>query len=145
MAKPKLTRVPPTPADAIMPAPILLEPIAEATLIGTGHFAWQWDGPPLTADQFFDLRIWSDREDKAGVEPRGAVELTKGTQADLLMAFVPAVRDYGDGQYYWSVVVVRRGDPPQVVGKYAPKRWFIYREPTPTPTPTKEPKHTRQL
>ena len=138
----RATRVPPSPTAVVIPAPTLLAPVPEDTLIGVGHFAWQWEGPSLPADHYFDLRIWSAREDQAGVEPRGAVELTRGTEADLLMEFVPAVRDYGEGQYYWSVIVVRRGDPPQFAGEWAPKRWFIYREPTPTPTPTEEPTET---
>jgi hypothetical protein len=140
--RPQPTRAAPSPTSTVIPAPTLLEPVTEATIIGRGRFAWEWNGPRLPGDLFFDLRIWSDREEKAGAVPRGAVKLTKGTVADLLMPFVPAVRDYGEGQYYWSVVVVRAGDPPEVVGQWAPKRWFIYRDPTPTPIPTDEPEAT---
>jgi hypothetical protein len=109
------------------------------------QFEWQWDGPRLPEDLFFDLRIWSDREDKAGVEPRGAVEITKDTAVDVTLEFVPAIRDGGEVLYYWTVVVVRQGDKPghpQVVGQWGEKRWFLYYEPTPTPTPTRRPTRT---
>jgi hypothetical protein len=106
--------------------------------VGQGHFEWQWDGPPLGKDLFFDLRIWAEREEKEGVEPRGAVELTKATEADVTLKFVPAMQ-FGEGLYYWTVVVVRQGAPPQIVGEWGEKRWFKYYEPTPTPTPTEEP------
>lgn len=99
----------------------------------------------MPEDLFFDLRIWSDREDKAGAEPRGAVEITKDTAVDVTLEFVPAIRDGGEVLYYWTVVVVRQGDTPgqpQVVGEWGEKRWFLYYEPTPTPTPTRKPTRT---
>lgn len=136
-ATPRPTATHPT----VYPAPTLLLPIPEATLIGMGHFAWQWDGPPLGDGLFFDLRIWSEREEQAGVVPRGAVELTKGTEVDVTLKFVPAT-EFGEGLYYWTVVVVRDGDPPQVVGEWGEKRWFKYYEPTPTPTPSRTPTPT---
>jgi hypothetical protein len=119
----------------------LLLPIPEASLVGEGHFEWQWEGPPLAKDLFFDLRIWAEREEKAGVEPRGAVELTKKTEADVTLRFVPAM-EFGEGLYYWTVVVVRKAPSPQIVGEWGEKRWFKYYEPTPTPTPTEEPTWT---
>jgi hypothetical protein len=121
-----------------LPAPTLLVPVPEASLIGSGRFEWQWEGPPLTEDLFFDLRIWAEREDKAGAEPRGAVELTRETGVDVTLRFVPAM-EFGEGLYYWTVVVVRKADPPEIVGEWGEKRWFKYYEPTPTPTPTEEP------
>lgn len=142
-AKPQATstRKPTATAGLHFPAPTLLQPIPEETLIGHGHFAWQWDGPALDEDHAFDLRIWAEREEKSGVEPRGAVELTRATEVDVTLRFVPAM-EFGEGLYYWTVVVVRRGDPPEVVGEWGEKRWFKYYEPTPTPTPTREPKET---
>lgn len=131
---PRPTQTPRT----VYPAPTLVVPIPEASLVEQGHFEWQWDGPPLGNDLFFDLRIWAEREEKAGVEPRGAVELTKKTEADVTFKFVPAM-EFGEGLYYWTVVVVRQGAPPQVTGEWGEKRWFKYYEPTPTPTPTEEP------
>lgn len=143
--KPRATK-PPKPTKTpvvIWPAPALVAPAPEASLILKERFEWQWDGPPLADDLFFDLRMWSEREDKAGVEPRGAVELTKETAVDITLEFVPAIRDGGEVLYYWTVVVVRKADPPVIVGKWGEKRWFKYYEATPTPTPTKEPRRTR--
>jgi hypothetical protein len=50
--------------------------------------------------------------------------------------------EFGEGLYYWTVVVVRKADPPEIVGEWGEKRWFKYYEPTPTPTPTEEPTWT---
>jgi hypothetical protein len=125
-----------------LPAPTLLLPAPEASIVGQSRFEWQWAGPPLGPHQAFDLRIWSEREEKAGVEPRGAVELTQETAVDVTLEFVPAVRDYGEGLYYWTVVVVLDTSPPQVVGEWGEVRWLLYYEPTPTPTPTREPTRT---
>ncbi len=141
--RPAATATPKPTATPLLryPAPTLLLPVPEATLIEQGHFTWQWEGPPLGEDLFFDLRIWSEREEKAGSEPRGAVELTKGTAVDVLLEFVPAM-EFGEGLYYWTVVVVRQADPPQIVGEWGEKRWFKYYLPTPTPTPTPKPART---
>jgi hypothetical protein len=89
----------------------------------------------------FDLRIWSEREEKAGVEPRGAVETTRQTAVDVTLQFVPAM-EFCEGIYYWTVVVVRNTKPPTIAGQWGEKRWFVYREPTPTPTETPEPTNT---
>jgi hypothetical protein len=142
--KPRATKPPkPTKTPLVTwPAPTLVKPIPEDSLILKARFEWQWDGPRLADDLFFDLRIWSEREDKAGAEPRGAVELTKETAVDITLEFVPAIRDGGEVLYYWTVVVVRKADPPVIVGEWGEKRWFKYYEATPTPTPTKEPKRT---
>ena len=88
------------------PAPALLEPVPEASLVEQARFAWQWDGPRLPEGLAFDLRIWSEREKKAGVEPRGAVEVTRDTEVTVNLAYVPAIAQYGEGLYYWTVVVV---------------------------------------
>ena len=122
-------------------APQLLLPIPGDTLVDRARFQCQWDGPPLPAGYAFDLRIWSEREEKAGAVPRGAVEPTRKTEADVTLEYVPAM-EFGEGNYYWTVVVVQATKPPKVVGQWGEKRWFVYRLPTPTPTETPEPTET---
>ena len=92
------------------PAPQLANPGDGASLSGKANFSWSSDGPPLAADQHFDLRIWSDKEKNLAEEQRrGVIAPTKGTQASQVnLADAPAIQEYGNGTYYWSVVVVKK-------------------------------------
>jgi eukaryotic-like serine/threonine-protein kinase len=123
------------PLPAAWPAPALLFPEAEAELRGRQRFAWSGDLPPdglyptRVADNascFFDLRIWSQQEEVSNVEPRGAVELTRRNEVEIDLAAVPAIRQYGPGAYYWTVVVVEGGPQPRVVGAWGEERSFRY-------------------
>jgi hypothetical protein len=98
----------------------------------------------------FDLRIWSDQEEQVGLPRRGAVAPTKNLDVEVEMRYVPAVMDYGSGDYYWTVVVVRTGpdEPPQVVGVWGEERRFTFggssEPPRPKPTiPPSKPTPTR--
>lgn len=108
------------------PAPLLLEPDPDSALRGQVRFHWQWDGPALSESHFFDLRIWSQQEEDAGVAPRGAVELTKETETEVDLQYAPATVDFGPGVYYWSVVVVEGRENPKVVGQWGEKRRLYY-------------------
>jgi hypothetical protein len=103
---------------------MLLDPKPGAELGGTVRFTWRWDQAPLGGDHFFDLRIWSQQEEDAGLEPRGAVEPTTGIEAVVDLKYAPAVEMYGTGDYYWTVVVVQNKQNPRVVGQWGEKRRF---------------------
>lgn len=129
---------PPTPrptpsallaSPAPYPAPTLVEPDDGATPFRRAVFRWQWAGPPLGETRAFDLRIWSDREERSGATRRGAVAPTKEVWVEVNLAQVPAIRDHGPGDYYWTVVVVelRAEGPPQVIGTWGESRRFVYR------------------
>lgn len=135
----------PTPTPTVTyPAPTLLEPADGTELNGTQRFLWQWRGPPLAGDLAFDLRIWSQQEEQKGTPWRGAIAPTRDTHAIVNLPYVPAVADYGSGNYYWSVVVVELGadGSPSVVGAWGEKRRFVYSEPRP-PVPSPRPTPTR--
>jgi serine/threonine protein phosphatase PrpC len=125
------------------PAPALLAPEQNASLQAASHFTWQYDGPSLGADQAFDLRIWSE-EHESGIAPeqrRGAVTPTGETEAEIDLENVPAIRQYGPGLYYWTVVVVEisacyPGCPPTVIGEWGEAREFSYAPPGPPPAKT---------
>jgi serine/threonine protein phosphatase PrpC len=129
------------------PAPTLLRPDANAELRETGNFAWQWPHGSLPANHFFDLRIWSQQEEEGGLPRRGAVQPTTRTEAVVQLALVPAIKDHGTGDYYWSVVVVQNAQNPRVVGSWGEKRKFHYAGPEerdsgprfPFPVPTLRP------
>lgn len=121
---------PTTPAVAAqptpLPAPTLLEPTADQELRNKPRFTWQWAHEPLTGNHFFDLRIWSQQEEEAGTTGRGAIQPTKSTEAEVDLALVPAIQDYGLGIYYWTVVVVEDRESPRVVGHWGEERRFQY-------------------
>jgi hypothetical protein len=118
-----------TPVPA-RPAPLLLEPSAGAAITGLVTFSWQHRGLELRPDEYYDLRIWSDKEE--GLPPaarRGAVEPTKDTQVEIALEWAPTILDFGPGPYYWTVVVVRRACPncaTRVVGQWGEERLFSY-------------------
>jgi hypothetical protein len=132
------------------PAPTLLEPAAGSELTSIHRFAWQWSGPPLTETHAFDLRIWSEEEEQTGKPRRGAVAPTQDTQVDVDLQYAPAIQNYGSGDYYWTVVVVKLipGGSTRVVGEWGEKRKFSYSGnggpggpgPTPKDTPVPPPK-----
>jgi hypothetical protein len=142
----------PEPRSA-SPAPTLLEPTDGETLSGGATFRWKWDHEPLQGNLAFDLRIWSrqekEQEEQAQEEQygqirRGAISPTQNTQVDVDLQFVPAIVQYEQEEYYWTVVVVelRSEGPPEVVGRWGETRMFAYRSetrstPTPVATPTR--------
>jgi hypothetical protein len=132
------------------PAPSLMEPAKGARIEARQHFTWQWYGPALGEDLAFDLRIWSAQEEQVGLPRRGAVAPTTDLDVEVEMRYVPAVMDYGPGDYYWTVVVVRTNSDkaPQVVGVWGEERRFILggssEPPRPKPTiPPSKPTPTR--
>lgn len=117
-----------TPTSAFLPAPSLLEPENGATLLDRTVFRWLWEGPPLGANQAFDLRIWSAQEEQQDAPKRGAISPTQDTQAEVNLPYVPAFRDYGPGDYYWTVVVVEISSDGSsaVIAEGGEKRRFVY-------------------
>jgi hypothetical protein len=115
----------PTPA----PAPVLLSPEEGVTALDRMVFGWAWDGPALKENQFFDLRIWSLQEEQQGSPRRGVVPPTKATSVEVAMAAVPAIVDYGPGEYFWTVVLVEYGADGSLVvaGTWGESRRLVYR------------------
>jgi hypothetical protein len=142
--QPTATPPPPTSTPRHFTAPSLQEPKAGAALSGEQRFTWQWVHQPLPDDYYFDLRIWStDEDDLPNVSKRGAVEPSKRTEANVDLGDVPAIRDYGTGPYFWTVVVVRKGCDectPEIVGDWGEQRSFTYeiKGPRQRPTPARD-------
>jgi hypothetical protein len=115
----------PTPLSA----PDLVEPGDGATLTQRIVFRWFWKGPQLEPNQAFELRIWSAQEEQAGGLRRGAVAPTQERYAEVELQYVPAIQDYGPGDYYWTVVLVQvnAGGSPRVIGQWGESRRFVYR------------------
>jgi hypothetical protein len=111
-----------------LPAPELVDPSGGATLDARTVFRWVWNGPPLAENQAFDLRIWSAQEEEAGDARRGAVRPSQDLYAEVDLQFVPAIQDYGPGDYFWTVVVVQTSPtgPSRVIGQWGESRRFVY-------------------
>ncbi|MBN1658502.1 MAG: protein kinase [Anaerolineae bacterium] len=136
-----------TPAPvASYPAPTLREPFDAATLQGVVTFVWQWSQGALAANDYFDLRFWSQSELDARTAGRGAAPPTKDTRLTIDVGSLHTILEHGPNtSYYWAVVVVRQSPgtgSPQVVGEWSVKRIFYYTapsEPGPGPEPTEPP------
>ena len=116
-----------TPTPTPYPAPTLLLPEEEATLSGLFCFQWRGDGRALPANLAFDLRIWSTGKPRDGA--LGVDEPTRRTHLCVDLQFVPAIRTHGEGEYYWSVMVVEPdAGNPREAGEWATRRKFTYRE-----------------
>jgi serine/threonine protein kinase len=135
-ARPTRTPKPAPSATSARPsyaAPALLEPSPGAQLRGEVRFLWQWQAPPLAQGCYFDLRIWSEKEASLPkTSRRGALPPLTASEASVVLAYAPAVLDYNEGSYYWTVVVVCRSCPScdfQVAGDWGEERIFSFRGP----------------
>lgn len=129
------TRTPqPTVTPTPYPAPTLLNPGSGGGLSGKPSFVWQWNQAALPADHYFDLRIWSEKEQNlSNNQKRGAIAPTKNTRAEVDLEGVPAISDYGTGTYYWTVVVVQKlcaDCDPTIAGQWGEERMFVYSSPS---------------
>jgi hypothetical protein len=111
----------------LYPPPTLLLPVSDATVFDRFCFSWQGDGRLLPQNLAFDLRIWS-AEHEERLNARGVDKPTRETQLCVDLPFVPAIRAYGEGDYYWTVLVVKTGTgSPMAVGEWATERRFTYK------------------
>jgi hypothetical protein len=123
------TATKPAPSPTLIPAPVLVAPVAGVTAFDRVVFEWAWDGPPLQENQAFDLRIWSAHEEETGSPRRGVLPPTRDTRAEVSLPAVPAIVDFGSGEYFWTVVVVemRADGSPTVAGLWGESRKLVYR------------------
>ncbi len=127
--KSRPTATKPAASPTPIPAPRLVAPDEGITASGSMVFEWAWDGPPLKEKQAFDLRIWSAQEEESGGPRRGVVPPTKDTRAEVLLPAVPAIADFGPGDYFWTVVIVEMAadGSPKIAGTWGEKRRLVYR------------------
>lgn len=135
----------PTPSPRVMPpvpidAPVLLEPPDGTSVSGTMTFRWSWRGPPLGANEGYEVRIW--KEDQP--YHFGAAEPVRETSEVINLASAHGVQLGGSGQYFWTVAVVEL-KPYSLIGLEAPPRSLVVQIDTqdggtdPTATPTELP------
>lgn len=120
--------LPPTPTPSPTPAqtiantiPVLFQPDNEVALSGQVTFRWQWAGPPLEANQGFELRIWQEGQPYH----YGAASPTQETQIQINLSAAYGIQQGTGGQYFWTVVVVQR-DPYETLGAEAAPRTFTF-------------------
>ena len=126
-SRPTATKFVASPMPA--PAPRLVAPDDGITAPDRMVFEWAWDGPELQENQAFDLRIWSVQEEERGSPRRGVVAPTQNTWVEVSLPSVPAIADFGPGDYFWTVVVVEMAadGSPRVAGSWGESRRLVYR------------------
>ncbi len=118
-ATPTSRAVSPTPAT--LPAPELAGPEPGFNTTGPVPFAWRWAGPPLSADQGFEIRVWKDGQP----DHYGAADPVSGASANINVGGAYGVQQGGPGEYWWTVAVVQRAPNYQRIGAEAPPRRLI--------------------
>ncbi len=115
---PSPTPLPDTPPPVSLPAPTLVSPTSGSAASGQTSFAWNWNGPALTANQGFEVRLWRDGQpDHYGAA--GIVQGATSKEIDVWTAY--GVQQGGSGSYYWTVAVVEIS-PYRRTGPEAPPR-----------------------
>lgn len=110
-------------------APILVEPADGAEASPEQAFRWQWFEPSLRGlDERFDWRLFRSRIGEDVVDVRQTQEFS----------LVYPVGNLPEGDYYWSVRVIRVDNNGRVLAVLSPEsnRFHIRRPPSPSPTPT---------
>lgn len=130
------TRPSPTPP----PAPELVSPPEEDVVSSARWFEWEWDYGELAEGQAFDLLIVSEeeKEDLDRSVWAGVIAPTQNTSVYVDVPGVATVVNHGEGDYYWTVIVVQT-DPYKRIGQWGDLWEFVFEFPPPTNTPTATP------
>jgi hypothetical protein len=138
--KPTKTRQAPTATNTPRPTatqqpPTLVSPAAGVELQGPVSFQWDYPAGSLSSEYAYQVLIWREGEK----EPhQGAAESTSKLVQSINLDEVPQVKTGGPGNYFWSVVVVRKiGGKP--ASDPATPRLFIYLGPGASPQAEKKP------
>lgn len=98
-------------------APALDSPANNSAASGRTAFRWTWNGPALTNNQGFEVRIWKDGQ----ADHFGAADPVRTTSAAIDLNQAAGVRQGGAGTYLWTVAVVQL-NPYKRIGKEAAPR-----------------------
>jgi hypothetical protein len=116
------TPIPPTatssPTDRPLPTPTpslqLDRPVDNATVLGEAMtpFNWFWNGPSLSENQGFEVRIWQGTEQHFGAyDARHQEDIVRQPGGRFQLSFVAqsaySVNLHGTGEYFWTVAVVQ--------------------------------------
>lgn len=107
----------------------MVEPADGAEASPEQAFRWQWFEPSLRGlDERFDWRLFRSRIGEDVVDVRQTQEFS----------LVYPVGNLPEGDYYWSVRVIRVDNNGRVLAVLSPEsnRFHIRRPPSPSPTPT---------
>lgn len=119
----------PTPTSAPLQVPVLESPASGSSASGRVTFRWSWNGPALTSNQGFDLRIWKEGQ----ADHFSATEPVRTTSVTVDLNQTAGVRQGGGGDYLWTVAVVQVS-PYKRIGKEAPPRTLTIGGVPPTPS-----------
>ena len=86
------------------------------TVRGRTTFRWTYNGPSLTDNQAFEVRIvW----DVGSYTHDGAASPVRATEITIDLDQVNVVRTHGSSSYYWTVAVIQV-EPYAAIGPEAP-------------------------
>ena len=119
----------PTPTSAPARAPVLESPANGSQASGRTTFRWSWNGPALTSNQGFEVRVWKDGQ----ADHFGAAEPVRTTSVTVDLNQAAGVRQGGAGVYLWTVAVVQLS-PYKRIGKEASPRTLTIGGVPPTPS-----------
>jgi len=131
---PVAAKLPPTPVVThVSSMPILLLPVDGFTLwpYDSADFQWKYTGPPLTANQGFELRIWKEgNADHPGAAPPVPYVADPNHVYSIYIGSIraaPGIKDISETAWinvYWTVAVVQL-DPYRRIGP-EPKPFWIH-------------------
>ena len=110
-------------------APTLTSPANNISASGRTTFRWTWDGPVLTNNQGFEVRIWKESQ----ADHFGADKPVRTTSVTIDLNQAAGVRQGGAGNYLWTVAVVQL-NPYKRIGKEATPRTLRIGGVPPTPS-----------
>lgn len=105
-------------------APVLTGPSEAFTAQGQTTFSWTWPGPPLTANQGFEVRIWKEGQP----DHYGAAAPTGGTSITIDPRGAFGVQQGGAGKYFWTVALVQREPYKRIGSEAAPRTLEVAQE-----------------
>ena len=118
-----------TPTSASIHVPQLESPATGSQASGRTTFRWSWNGPALTSNQGFEVRVWKEGQ----ADHFGAAEPVRTTSVTVDLNQTAGVRQGGAGAYLWTVAVVQL-NPYKRIGKEAPPRTLTIGGVPPTPS-----------
>ncbi len=121
---------------ASYPLTVLLAPISGITIEGDAQrdFAWDWSGK-LQPGQGFQVLLWKESGSPETAD-KPVMEKTGGNwRQTIRLSQAPAVKNGGDGAYFWTVALIELTPYKQLGATPAP-RPLTYRSQKPAPRPT---------
>ena len=139
-AQPTVASASPTtpPTQSNQQPPLLLN-TGNITIVGdaTQRFVWDWSGQ-LQPGQGFQVLLWKGANPPAAADRPVTAKTGDSWEQTIRLSQAPAVRQGGDGTYFWTVALIQVQPYKQLAGTPMP-RSLTYQAQKPTAAPTSTP------